>query len=78
MEYDPEGGDYKPITEHETGATFLVLGVIMLIAALGWMLYVSWDIRSGGALMQAMFAADVVIALALIVVGFIKKKRQIN
>jgi hypothetical protein len=78
MEYDPEGGDYKPITEHETGATFLVLGVIMLIAALGWLLYVSWDIRSGGTLMQGIFAADVVIALALIVLGFIKKKRQIN
>jgi hypothetical protein len=78
MEYDPEGGDYKPITEHETGATFLVVGVIMLIAALGWLLYVSWDIRSGGTLMQGMFAADVVIALVLIVLGFIKKKRQIN
>jgi hypothetical protein len=78
MEYDPEGGDYKPITEHETGATFLVLGVIMLIAALGWLLFVSWDIRSGGTLMQGIFAADVVIALALIVLGFIKKKRQIN
>ena len=35
MEYDPEGGDYKPITEHETGSTFLVLGLIMLIAAVG-------------------------------------------
>ncbi len=33
MEYDPEGGDYQPVTEHETGATFLVLGVIMLLAA---------------------------------------------
>jgi hypothetical protein len=50
----------------------------MLIAALGWLLYVSWDIRSGGTLMQGMFAADVVIALVLIVLGFIKKKRQIN
>ncbi len=45
MEYDPEGGDYKPITEHETGSTFLVLGVIMLIAALGWLLFVGWDIQ---------------------------------
>jgi hypothetical protein len=78
MEYDPEGGDYKPITEHETGATFLVLGVIMLIAGLGWLLFVRWDIKSGGGLMQGLFAADVVIALGLIVLGFIKKKRQIN
>jgi hypothetical protein len=78
MEYDPEGGDYKPITEHETGSTFLVLGVIMLIAGLGWLLFVRWDIKDGSAFMQAIFAADVVIALALIVVGFIKKKRQIN
>jgi hypothetical protein len=78
MEYDPEGGNYKPITEHETGATFLVLGLIMLIAALGWMLFVGWDIRAGGSLMKAIFAADVVIALVLLVLGFIKKKRQTN
>jgi hypothetical protein len=78
MEYDPEGGDYKPITEHETGATFLVLGLIMLIAALGWMLFVGWDIRAGGSLMKGIFAADVVIALVLLVLGFIKKKRQTN
>lgn len=78
MEYDPEGGDYKPVTEHETGATFLVVGVIMLIAGLGWLLYVSWDIRSGGGLMEGIFAADVLIALFLIALGFIKKKRQIN
>jgi multisubunit Na+/H+ antiporter MnhB subunit len=78
MEYDPEGGDYKPITEHETGATFLVLGLIMLIAGLGWMLFVGWDIRAGGGLMQGIFAADVVIALVLLILGFIKKKRQIN
>ncbi len=78
MEYDPEGGNYKPITEHETGATFLVLGLIMLIAALGWVLYVGWDIRAGGDLMQALFAADVVIGLVLLILGFIKKKRQIN
>jgi hypothetical protein len=77
MEYDPEGGNYKPVTEHETGATFLVVGLIMLIAAGGWMLYVGWDIRGGNHLMQAIFIADVVIALFLIVLGFIKKKRQI-
>lgn len=78
MEYDPEGGNYKPITEHETGSTFLVLGLIMLIAAGGWMLFVGWDIRAGGGLMQGIFAADVVIALALLILGYIKKKRQIN
>jgi hypothetical protein len=78
MEYDPEGGNYKPVTEHETGATFLVLGLIMLIAALGWMLFVGWDIRGGNHLMQLLFAADVIIGLVLLVVGFIKKKRLIN
>ena len=78
MEYDPEGGDYKPITEHETGSTFMVLGIIMLIAAVGWLLFVRWDIRGGGGLMQGLFAADVVIALGLLVLGFVKKKRQIN
>jgi hypothetical protein len=78
MEYDPEGGDYKPVTEHETGSTFMVLGLIMLIAAGGWMLFVGWDIRAGGGLMQAFFAADVVVALGLLILGFIKKKRLTN
>ena len=76
MEYDPEGGNYQPITEHETGSTFMVLGVIMLIAALGWMLFVGWDIRAGGSLMKGIFGGDVIIALVLITHGFIKKKRQ--
>jgi hypothetical protein len=78
MEYDPEGGNYKPVTEHETGSTFMVLGLIMLIAAAGWMLFVGWDIRAGGGLMQGFFAADVVVALVLLILGFIKKKRLTN
>jgi hypothetical protein len=78
MEYDPEGGNYQPITEHETGSTLMVAGIIMLIAALGWMLFVGWDIRAGGSLMQAIFTGDVVLALVLITLGFIKKKRLIN
>jgi hypothetical protein len=76
MEYDPEGGNYQPITEHETGSTFMVLGLVMLIAGLGWMLFVGWDIRAGGGLMEAIFATDVALALFLITLGFIKKKRQ--
>jgi hypothetical protein len=77
IEYDPEGGNYQPVTEHETGSTLMVAGLIMLIAALGWMLFVGWDIRAGGGLMQGIFTGDVVLALALITMGFIKKKRQI-
>jgi energy-converting hydrogenase Eha subunit C len=77
IEYDPEGGNYQPVTEHETGSTLMVAGLIMLIAALGWMLFVGWDVRAGGGLMQAIFAVDVVLALYLITLGFIKKKRQI-
>ena len=76
MDYDPEGGNYQPVTEHETGATFIVVGLIMLIAALGWMLFVGWDIRAGGTLMRGIFYGDVAIALFLLVLGFIKKKRQ--
>jgi hypothetical protein len=78
MEYDPEGGNYQPVTEHETGATMLVVGIIMLIAALGWMLFVGWDIRAGGGLMETIFCLDVLTALLLMTWGFIKKKRQIN
>lgn len=78
MEYDPEGGNYQPVTEHETGATLLVLGLVMLLVALGWMLFVGWDIRAGGGLVEGIFATVVVIGLVLLVVGFIKKKRQIT
>jgi len=77
MEYDPEGGNYLPVTEHETGATLLVIGVVMLLGGLGWLLFVGWDIRAGNNFMQAIFYGDVAIALVLIVVGFIKKRRQV-
>jgi hypothetical protein len=78
MEYDPEGGNYLPVTEHETGATLLVIGVVMLLGGLGWLLYVGWDIRAGNNFMQAIFYTDVAIALVLIVIGFIKKRRQVT
>jgi uncharacterized membrane protein len=78
MEYDPEGGDYKPVSEHETGSTFMVLGLVMLIAAGGWMLFVGWDIRAGGGLMEALFGAVLIIGLFLLGLGFTKKKRQRN
>ena len=76
MEYDPEGGNYLPTTPRETGSTLIVVGVVMLFAALGWGLFVGWDIRQGTQFMQAIFAADVVIASALIVWGLIKKSGQ--
>jgi hypothetical protein len=78
MEYDPKGGNFQPVTEHETGATFMVVGLVMLIAAAGWMMFVGWDIKAGGGLMQFFFVADAVIALGLLTLGFIKKKRQTN
>jgi hypothetical protein len=76
MDYDPEGGNYLPVTEHETGSTLIVAGLIMLIAAAGWGLFVGWDIQAGGVLMRTIFGVDVFLALLLITVGYIKKKRQ--
>ncbi|HLW51447.1 MAG TPA: hypothetical protein VKW06_01270 [Candidatus Angelobacter sp.] len=76
MEYDPEGGNYLPVTEHETGATLIVIGLIMLIAAAAWGLFVQWDINAGGVLMRAIFGADVLIALLLITVGYVKKNHK--
>jgi hypothetical protein len=75
MEYDPEGGNYLPVTEHETGATLLVVGVVMLLGALGWALFVGWDIRAGNMFMRVIFAVDVIVALFLLVLGFLKKRR---
>ncbi|PYP92175.1 MAG: hypothetical protein DMG65_05085 [Candidatus Angelobacter sp. Gp1-AA117] len=74
MEYDPEGGNYLPVTARETGSTLIVVGIIMLLAALGWGLFVDWDIRAGNIMMRIIFGADVLIALVLMVVGFSKKR----
>jgi hypothetical protein len=76
MEYDPEGGNYLPVTEHETGSTLIVVGLIMLIAAAGWGLFVQWDVKGGGTLMRTIFGVDVLLALVLITVGFIKKNHK--
>ena len=78
MEYDPEGGDYLPVSEHETGSTLIVIGLIMLIAAAGWGLFVGWDIQAGGKMMRNIFSVDVLLALLLITVGYVKKKRLRN
>jgi hypothetical protein len=78
MEYDPEGGNYLPVTEHETGSTLIVVGLIMLIGAAGWGLFVGWDIEAGGKLMRYIFGGDVLLALLLITVGYIKKQRVIK
>ena len=76
MEYDPEGGNYLPVTERETGSTLVVVGFIMLLAGLGWLLFVGWDIRAGNMFMQVLFGVDVFVALVLITVGMRKKIRQ--
>ena len=76
MEYDPEGGNYLPVTERETGSTLVVVGFIMLLAGLGWLLFVGWDIRAGNMFMQVLFGVDVFTALVLITVGMRKKVRQ--
>ena len=76
MEYDPEGGNYLPVTARETGSTLIVAGIVMLIAAGGWLLFVGWDIRAGNKFMQIIFALDVLIAVVLVAVGFVKRSRQ--
>ena len=75
MEYDPEGGNYLPVSERETGSTLMVVGVVMLIAGAGWGLFVGWDRRAGNMFMQVLFSVDVVIALVLLAVGLFKKSR---
>lgn len=75
IEYDPKGPDYLPVTEHETGSTLMVAGVVMLIAGGAWGLFVGWDIRGGTMFMQLIFVVDVLVALFLIAFGFMKKRR---
>jgi hypothetical protein len=76
MEYDPEGGNYLPVTERETGSTLIVVGIVMLIAAGLFGLYVDWDIRAGNIFMRIFFALDVVVALLLMAVGVHKRNRS--
>ncbi|HEV2988691.1 MAG TPA: hypothetical protein VG759_09620 [Candidatus Angelobacter sp.] len=76
MEYDPEGGNYLPVTERETGSTLIVVGIVMLIAAGLFGIYVEWDIRAGNVFMRLLFGVDVVVALLLIAVGMHKKNRS--
>jgi hypothetical protein len=76
MEYDPEGGNYLPVTERETGSTLIVVGIVMLIAAGLFGIYVDWDIRAGNVFMRLLFGVDVVVALLLIAVGMYKKNRS--
>jgi hypothetical protein len=54
----------------------MVVGVVMLIAALGWALFVGWDIRGGNIMMRYIFGSDVFIAVLLIAWGFVKKTRK--
>ena len=75
MEYDPEGGNYLPVEPRETDTTLIVVGVIMLIAGLGWALFIGWDRRAGNMFMQVIFAVDLVVALLLIAVGLFKRSR---
>ena len=77
MDYDPEGGNYLPVTARETGSTLIVIGIVMLIAGMGWLLFVGWDARAGNVFMRVIFGSDVVIALVLIAAGF-SKKRQVR
>lgn len=76
MEYDPEGGNYLPVSERETGSTLMVVAVVMLIAGAGWGLFVGWDRRAGNMFMQVLFSIDVVVALVLLAVGFFKKNQK--
>lgn len=76
MEYDPEGGNYLPVTERETGSTLIVVGIVMLIAAGLFGIYVDWDIRTGKFFMRLLFCLDVVVALLLVAVGMHKKNRS--
>ena len=76
MEYDPEGGNYLPVTERETGSTLIVVGMVMLIAAGLFGVYIDWDIRAGNFFMRLLFGLDVVIALLLMAVGVHKKNRS--
>ena len=76
MEIDPEGGNYLPVTQRETGSTLIVVGIVMLVAAGLFGIYVDWDIRTGKFLMRLLFGLDVAIALSLMAVGVHKKNRS--
>jgi hypothetical protein len=76
IEYDPEGGNYLPVTQRETGFALIVAGGLLLVGGLGWAILVGAEMRVGSILMRTMLGADLGVALLLIAAGFHKKRRR--
>jgi hypothetical protein len=76
IEYDPESGNYLPVTQRETGFALIVAGSLLLVGGLGWALMLGAEMRIGSVLMRGILGADVLIALSLIATGFYKKRRR--
>ena len=76
IEYDPEGGNYLPVTARETGFALIISGCLMLIAGLGWAIWIAAEMRVGSLLIRTMFGTEVITALLLIAAGFYKKRRR--
>ncbi|MFI5106080.1 MAG: hypothetical protein ACHP79_14235 [Terriglobales bacterium] len=76
IEYDPEGGNYLPGTQRETGFALIISGGLLLVGGLGWALFLGAEMRVGSMLMRAILSTDVTIALLLIAAGFYKKRRR--
>jgi hypothetical protein len=66
-----------PPTRRETGATYRVVGYVLLLASLLWGIFVGWDIRGGTAdPMTIGFLICVVAGVGFIVVGNIKRRTR--
>lgn len=76
IEYDPEGGNYLPVTERETGFALIVAGGLLLVGGLGWAIMLGAEMRIGSILMRSILGADIAVALLLIAAGFYKKRRR--
>ena len=76
IEYDPEGGNYLPVTERETGFALIVAGALLLVGGLGWAIMLGAEMRVGSVLMRSILGADIAVALLLIAAGFYKKRRR--
>jgi hypothetical protein len=59
----------------EAGASFVFIGWFLVAAgALIWF-FIPAEVRSGNVLLQTVFYLDLVLALAFLIVGYVKRNR---
>ena len=65
----------RPVRKRQTGNTLLTIGVLLFVFAWIMVLFVPSDIRSGHHFWTFVFGGDVIVAIALMGVGYAFRER---